>query len=169
MVRQEDAPILGRYFEGLSEATRQRFGPHPFTVAEAQKLCAEIDYARLLRLIAVTGDSGQERVIAYFILTLPVRDSERNRYTAYGIGLEDGRDCTFAPSVADAYQDRGLGSALMPRILDLARRLGFRRMVLQGGTQAANLRGIHFYEKFGFRRVGSFQTKVDNHDMMLTL
>ncbi len=171
LLRPEDAELLGRYFLRLSEETRRRFGPHPFTMEQAQKLCAEINYYDTLRLIAVTEKGGQPQVIAYFILQLGIKEAEKKRYQAHGMVLDECKDCTFAPSVADAYQNRGLGSTLMPKILDLARRFGFQRMVLMGGTQATNYRAIHFYEKFGFRKVGDFLTKggVNNHDMILAL
>lgn len=73
--------------------------------------------------------------------------------------------------MADAYQSRGVGSAMMPSILETVRRLGYRRMVLSGGTRAENHRAIRFYEKNGFRKVGDFKSggDIDNHDMILEL
>lgn len=169
VLRREDAGILGRYFIGLSEATRRCFGPHPFTLEQAQKLCHELDYAKVLRLIVVKGEGEEAEVIAYFILYLGIQDAERRRYAEHGIALDDATDCTFAPSVADAYQNRGLGSACMPLIVDIARQLGFKRMVLSGGTQTANQRAIHFYEKHGFRKLWEFKTQVGNQDMLLDI
>ena len=43
VLRAEDGLLLGRYFEGLSQETRRRFAPHPFTMEEAYKLCADIN------------------------------------------------------------------------------------------------------------------------------
>lgn len=166
VLRSDDARRLGRYFEALSEATTGRFGPHPLDTTAAQQLCNDVDYHRTLRLLALT-ELGE--IIAYFILGLWVAGEERRRYEGYGLVLESERDCTFAPSVADAYQNAGLGSAMMPYVLDIARRLGRRWMVLLGGTQATNYRAIHFYRKFGFRVVGNFVTHVDNYDMVLAL
>ncbi|MBN1287908.1 MAG: GNAT family N-acetyltransferase [Anaerolineae bacterium] len=166
VLRPDDAARLGRYFAGLSKATTERYGPHPFDMATAQQLCDATDYRKTLRLLAVTQAGA---IIAYFILGLWVTGTEQERYAGYGIALDGDRDCTFAPSVADAHQSSGLGSAMMPHVLDTARRLGRRQMVLLGGTQATNYRAIHFYEKFGFRKVGDFTTRVDNHDMVLAL
>ena len=168
-LRPDDGALLGRYFEGLSQETRRRFAPHPFTMEEAHKLCAEIKYRHTLRLIALTDKGEQPEVIAYFIFVLGFGDGEQKCYRARGMPLDSDSDCTFAPSVADAYQNRGLGSALMPQVLDLARRLGRKRVVLSGGVQATNHRAIHFYEKFGFRKVGTFSTEVENYDMILNL
>jgi GNAT superfamily N-acetyltransferase len=168
-LRAEDGLLLGRYFEGLSQETRRRFAPHPFTMEEAHKLCADIDYQHILRLIAVRDPEERPDIIAYFILTLGVRKGEEHRYEARGMPLESDLDCTLAPSVADVYQNQGVGSILMPKVLSLARRLGRKRVVLSGGTQATNHRAIHFYEKFGFRKVGRFATQIENYDMMLDL
>ena len=91
------------------------------------------------------------------------------------MALDPDTTCTFAPVVADAYQSRGVGSALIPGVLDAARRLGFHHMVLSGGTRTANHRAIRFYTKAGFRKVGEFETQgqngttIGNQDMILDL
>ena len=72
--------------------------------------------------------------------------------------------------MADAYQQRGLGSALFPRLVDAARRLGRRRIVLWGGVRADNPRAEYFYRKLGFVECGQFQTRdTNNYDMLLAL
>ena len=169
-----DAQILGQYFIGLSEDTRRRYAPHPFDQETADALCANVDYADTIRMLATlpTGtEGGQEQVIAYFILQLGVRDGERDRYEKLGIALDSGTDCVLAPSVADAFQDRGVGSLLMAHLCAVARRLGRKRMVLMGGTRGTNERAIHFYKKHGFRTVGTFDWPAGflNYDMILDL
>ena len=151
----------------LSQETRDLFGPHPLTMEQGHRLCEEIDYGQTLRMIALIGSAPE--VIAYLILILGVRESEIGRYREHRVVLESETDCTFAPSVADAYQNRRLGSLLMPHVLEVVRRLGYRRVVLSGGTQARNMRAVRFYEKFGFVKVGEFMTKINNYDMILEL
>jgi GNAT superfamily N-acetyltransferase len=163
-----DGELLGRYFEGLSEETRRRFGPHPLTTGEAQDLCARIDRHSALRFVALLPGTAPQ-IIAYFILMLSAGEPETARYKEYGIQLDNAADCAFAPSVADAYQSRGLGSLLMPHIIEVARRMGKRALVLMGGTQSTNTRAVGFYEKFGFERVGSYFTEIENYDMILRL
>jgi len=74
-------------------------------------------------------------------------------------------------SVHDDYQNRGIGTALMVAVIQLADDwLGLRRLELEVWTD--NLAAIHLYEKFGFviegtarqfaRRAGDF---VDAHHM----
>jgi GNAT superfamily N-acetyltransferase len=167
----QDAQILGQYFLGLSDATQQLYGPHPFDQATADALCAQIDYADTIRLIATIGAGDGEQVIAYFILILGAREEEQERYNSLGLPLDSRTDCTLAPSVADAFQNQGVGSAMMRHLILVARRLGRRRMVLFGGTYATNHRAIHFYQKYGFGKVGTFEHPqgVYNHDMLLEL
>ena len=167
LLRSDDHALLGAYFEGLSDETRGRYGPHPLTADFARELCANLDFHSRLPFVAVRDDP--EAIIAYFILDLGVREKDRQRYTERGTALIDADVCTFAPSVADANQSSGVGSALMPGILDVARQLGRTHIVLMGGTTETNFRAIHFYEKFGFRKVGHFQTRVGNWDMILEL
>ena len=161
-----DGEGLGRYFAGLSQAIRGVYGPHPLTYEEGLKLCGAIDYVDTLRFVALAG----AQIVAYFILVLYSLDSDGERYAGYGASLDAATDCTLAPSVADAWLERGLGSALFPHVSRVARRLGFARMVLMGGVRADNPRAVHFYEKSGFRRVGDFWAgNTNNHDMVLDL
>ncbi len=170
-LERSDAAILGPYFLGLSEETRRRYGPHPFDQATADLLCANLNYADTIRWIATISHAGGEQVIAYFILVPGIAEAERKRYTALGITLDTAQDCTLAPSVADAYQNTGLGSRLMAHLKEVARRMGRRWMVLMGGVFVANERAVHFYEKHGFRKVGGFENSpgMPSYDMIMEL
>ncbi len=160
----EDAERLADYFAGLSAETRSRFQPHPLTSVVAARVCTEPDPATLrLVLSAVDG------IIGYFVLETAVRTEDAMRYAGQGVALLSGRDFLFAPSIADAWQDRGLASLAMPHIMALAAAAGARSLVLMGGTQASNARAIRFYEKFGFLRCGGYQTDQWNHDMRLVI
>lgn len=122
-------------------------------------------------MIAITSGAVGERIIAYFILILGIRDDDAQRYLKLNLPLDAATDCTLAPSVADEYQSQGLGSVLMRQLIVLSRQLGRRRMVLWGGTQATNDRAIRFYHKHGFRTVGEFQEPLgfNNYDMIMDL
>ncbi len=172
--RPADRWILGRYFLSLKPATRNIYAPHPFDMATAHQLCAATDYSQILRFIAVADVGGEVRIIAYFLLKLGVLDSDRRHYDALDMPLRDAEDAALAPSVADAYQSRGIGSLILPHIFDLVRRLGRQRVVLWGGTRELNHRAVHFYEKFGFVKVGEFEitrgdTVINNYNMILNL
>jgi GNAT superfamily N-acetyltransferase len=172
----KDAQIVGTYFCGLSEDTRRRYAPHKFDQETADAICANVDYADTIRMLATLPPpagtpGGQEQVIAYFILQLGVRDGDRDRYQRLGIALDSETDCVLAPSVADAFQDRGVGSLVMAHVIAVARRLGRKRLVLMGGVRGMNDRAIHFYKKHGFCTVGTFDWPAGflNYDMILDL
>jgi diamine N-acetyltransferase len=166
LLQAGDAPALGDYFTGLSEATLQRYRPHEFTAEHARHLCATIDNSKVLRLVALTQDDEMPRIVAYFIVILGVRDEDVARYEALGIPLNPETDCTLAPSVADAYQDAGLGSQMMEWMFKVVGKLGRTRVVLWCGVQATNERAKHFYQKHGFTKVGEFYTRFNNWDMI---
>lgn len=193
-----DADALGRYFDGLSQSVRSMYGPHPLNAEHAAVLCASIDYRVLLPFLALVypdpqdlpsqdaapggtpkeefsgavcrGTRKRQDVVGYFLVQLGLRDGDRKRYVDHGHPLIGDECCTFAPCVADAWQQRGLGSALFPHVTACLRRLGRRRFLLWGGVRSDNPRAQHFYRKFGFRHVGDFAAGgVDNLDMVLDL
>jgi diamine N-acetyltransferase len=168
-LRPDDAVRLGEYFAGLSAQTRARYGPHPFDQATAEAICAALDPTEIVRMVATVSPKGGERIIAYMLLKLGVLEKDQRRYAEQGMRLDPATDCTLAPSVADDYQNQGIGSMMMAHLLQLARRLGRRRVALWLGVQATNDRAVHFYTKWGFRKVGEFYTDKNNFDMILDL
>ena len=177
-LRTEDAGILGAYFLGLSPTTRSFYGPHRFDQATADELCASVDSADALRMLACSEAGGETRVIGYFISVMGIKESDTKRFMDLGITLDAENDCTLAPSVADDYQDAGLGSLIMAHVLSVLRKCGKRRLLLMGGVQERNARAAHFYVKHGFQKVGEFKinttvdgeaVQINNFDMILDL
>lgn len=177
-LRSEDAEILGVYFLGLSPTTRSFYGPHRFDQATADDLCASVDSADALRMLACSEVSGATRVIGYFISVMGIKESDTKRFADLGITLDAENDCTLAPSVADDYQNTGLGSLMMVHVLSVLRKCEKRRLLLMGGVQERNARAAHFYVKHGFQKVGEFKTnstidgqsvQINNYDMILDL
>lgn len=120
-------------------------------------------------MVAITGQGHSRRIIAYFLLTFGPGMGEKERFARLGIHLDEKSDCLVAASVADEYQNPGLGSRLFRHVLDVARRCRMKRAILQGGVRSINHRAIHFYEKHGFRKVGQFNNRGNNYDMLLEL
>jgi diamine N-acetyltransferase len=165
-LKPADEDALGNYFLGLSDASKRVYGPHPFDRPTATAVCRGAGQDGSLRLLALSGT----RIIGYFILILGVRDGDRQRYAGFNMALDDATDCTLAPSVADAYQNGGLGSHMMEHLKVMARDLGRKRMLLWGGVRQDNPRARHFYTKFGFVQVGEFfASSVNNFDMIAPL
>jgi putative acetyltransferase len=108
------------------------------SVALREKRFAEADrnYVQLVALIddKVVGNIGLHREIAH------------RRSHAAGIGM----------AVHDAYAGRGVGSALMAAVVELAERWwNIKRLELS--VYADNARAIALYERFGFVREGLFK------------
>jgi diamine N-acetyltransferase len=159
-----DADKISNYFQSLGPESKRRFQPHPLTPEFSALICKESEPTALRSVVECSG-----RIVAYFILEGEMSENEAGRYDHHGIQLQSGEDYLFAPSVADNYQNLGVASAAMPHLLSVARDLGARSLVLMGGTQATNAQAIGFYEKFGFKRFGGYQTDVFNHDMRVMI
>jgi len=163
LLRKDDVELLAEYFLGLSDTTKMLYAPHPFDRETAEKLCAEDD-SSTLRFVTVE-EARPPRLASYFIVFLTLRPGDAARYT--DLPVEDTAE--LAPSVRDDLQSTGLGSLLMPHLLEVSRRCGMRRMVLCGGVQARNRRGFHFYQKWGFVKVREFPSQIMNYDMVRDL
>ena len=116
------------------------------------------------RYVAESGD----RIIAYMLLQPGLIEADRSRYELKNIFFEENTTITFAPSVADDFQNSGLGTKMFNSMLNEVKNEGYKTIVLCGGVQATNARAVHFYEKYGFQHKGSFwHDEKDNHDMTL--
>ncbi len=168
-LRASDIEPLTAYFEGLSEETKGCYGPHPFDRATAEKLCASINHAETVRFVAVLGDdTSTPEFIGYMILT---RQMWPDDIVRYGEHLLQGQSACFAPSVADAYQNQGVGIQMARCVMASARTMGLQQVILMGGVLARNERAHHFYYKLGFVDVGEFRTgqqgEILNYAMVL--
>ncbi len=168
LLAADDVERLGDYFVSLSEETRRRYGPHPFDRETAAKFCADLRPSETQRYVALNED---DEIIAYMILQMSVGEGEITRYAAQGIALDVERDCLLAPSLADAYQNRGIGTPIARQVIASAREQGRRYLVLMGGVRAYNALGIRFYQKLEFQHIADFEhpAGVMNHDMKLDL
>lgn len=150
------------YLQGLSQETRNRFGPHSFTeegIAEVFNRSVEIS-----GYIATELGSGQ--IVAYSLIMTGFLQSDGIRYKLYDVQFPGSGVCTFAPSVGDQWQSSGLGSRMFEFILSEIKKSGFNTMILWGGVQATNFRAVSFYLKHGFVEVGRFFHNGENIDMM---
>lgn len=172
LLTPRDAEVFAAYLEGLGEETQMFFGPHPLNAQAAVDVCEHLNPEDVMRF----GLFETENVmVGYFLLVPGVRKSEIGRYAEKQISLTSDSDCTFAPSLADSCQSKGLGSGVIRRIFEIAVSIGCKRAVLSGGVQERNRRGVTFYTKNGFRKIGEFRTKtkdgteINNLDMICIL
>jgi diamine N-acetyltransferase len=158
-----DLDLLSIYLANLSEETRRRFGPHPF---DRYSLSNVFEQSHLHSGYIAINPSGDE-IAAYSIIRKGFLEHDSPRLSSYGLTLDHSRDCTYAPSVADAWQGKGIGEAMFSFILEDLNAMGFSRMILWGGVQCSNLKAVGFYNKLGFTTLGKFEYHGENHDMIL--
>ena len=133
-IRPEDLEIETEFIQGLSAETRYNrlFSAGTYISPEQMKQLTRIDYARDMALIAtvILDDSEVEIGVARYVLA------------------EDNRTCEFAVTVADAWQHRGIGRALMLNLIDSAAAAGIETMV--GDVLSSNAPMLHFIRALGF-------------------
>jgi L-amino acid N-acyltransferase YncA len=61
----------------------------------------------------------------------------------------------FSVYVERAWRGKGVGHRLLERLIELAREIGYHRMVLS--TFPTNAGGVRLYERLGFSRVGVYR------------
>lgn len=157
-----DLAGLHIYLLSLLPATRQRFGPHSFDTETLYRLYTE-------EPVAGFGAFAGEQLVAYAIIRKGLVPHDRERLMSYPYPLYERGCCTFAPSVADDWQGRGLGGILLQHILEALSREGCRQLVLWGGVQSGNIPAQRYYQKAGFKKLGSFEYYGSNDDMVLEL
>lgn len=156
-----DIDNLFHYLQNLSSETRSRFGPHPF---DKDSIAAFYnDSTDRIGYVAIDTETGD--LIAYSIIKIGFLEHDRTRLESYGLTLENKHDCTFAPSVADAWQGCGIGSNLFHFIITDLKSKAINRIILWGGVQANNERAVVYYHKLGFKTLGQFQYNGENYDM----
>lgn len=165
LLQPSDEHRLLDYLQHLSPETRRRFGPHPFE-REAIRAFYQPEHQNQ-GFVAIEPQS--ESIIAYAIIKHGFLEHDAPRLQGYGLLLNSLTDCTFAPSVADDWQGKGIGSGLFDFIRAQLKEQGKKRLILWGGVQATNERAIAYYLKKGFHRLGTFEYQGPNLDMMLDM
>ena len=108
LVTDDDAR-LAEFLTDLSPSTRQFSTFSSYDITAARDMCHAINRYDKLRLVVelVTEQPGQ--LIALFEFSFDVPAGDRQRFRNYGLDLDTRTDCRFGPTIADAYQNQGLG------------------------------------------------------------
>lgn len=69
--------------------------------------------------------------------------------------------------VRESYTGMGVGKSLFKSVLDEARRLGLKRLVVK--TEKENVRALSFYRKMGFKYVDETVENVHGVDVKITI
>jgi RimJ/RimL family protein N-acetyltransferase len=134
-IHEHDVELERQFIEALSPSSRRfRFldtmrSPSPALLKQLTSINAATDAA----YVAVVDVDGVEREIGVA------------RFSA----LPDAGDCEFAVTVADEWQERGLGTLLMRRLIEIARSRGIMNM--HSSDSADNLGMRKFAEHLHFR------------------
>ena len=137
-IRPEDAGIEQDFVQKLSAESKYfRF------MQSMEKLTplmlarfTQIDYDREMALIAVINEDKPDAHILGVV-----------RY----VSNPDKQSCEFALTVADAWQQKGIGRQLMQRLMTVARDRGIE--IMEGEVLAHNSKMLRLCEKLGFRTV----------------
>ena len=124
------------FFQGLSDQSRhQRFlgGIAALTDAELHQFC-DIDYLRDMAFVATVDDDDGSRIVGV---------------ARYAEG-EPGAGSEIAVTVADNWQNKGLGSALLRHLIQYASELGITRLYSIDAAENGHMRELA--RDFGFVR-----------------
>lgn len=167
IAKKSDAEAIVHYYNQLSEATKQKFAPHPFTTAYLEEQILESkEYIAL-----IAKDSATNKVIGYAITQLWIFDYDIIRWGNYGQSIQNEykQYACFAPSVADAAQHTGIGRQLLEHSIDELKAKEYRYILLWGGVKCSNIAAVQFYLKNNFKLMGHFEYEGGNYDMLLTI
>lgn len=137
LVRHDDARYADAFFQWLSEETRYMRFMYP-----VKELTPEI-------LAGVLTQNGLKRVA---LVVEPVHQVARDPTPAVAIGryvpTEDPAVCEVAITVGDPWQGRGVGRAVLTRLITLAARGGYTAMSAVALTTNSKMVGLA--RSFGF-------------------
>ena len=160
-----DFEKLSDYLFKLSAETAKRFGPHGFDTNSIADIFRKPD--NYMGFIALDTETAE--IIAYSIVKQGFLEHDSSRLRSYGLTLDSKTDCTFAPSVADAWQSQGVGNGLFQFVSSNLHSIGIKRIILWGGVQSDNNKAVGFYRKNGFATLGEFEYNGYNFDMILEI
>ncbi len=161
-IENTDLNILYNYLNNLSCESKSRFGPHAFDKQSIINFYTDNTNTAFIAINTTTNE-----IVAYCIIKTGFLVHDKQRLESYGLQLNNNLDCTFAPSVTDAWQGFGLGVQLLHFIIRQLKTENINRIILWSGVQATNINAIKFYTKSGFSMLGQFEYNGLNYDMML--
>lgn len=159
-----DAEALSYYLRGLGTETQKRFGPHPYTKEAIINF-----YSQQPCRGYIATDTITTGIVAYSIIKMGYLPHDAPRLQLAGITPDAETDCTFAPSVADEWQQCGIGYQMLQFIIADLQTKGIKRIILWGGVQKENIQALHFYQRNNFSITGQFNYQGENYDMIYNI
>ncbi len=152
------------YLHHLSTETKSRFGPHAFDADSVIQFYKADDVTGL-----VAVNSRNNSIIAYALIKHGILHYEKQRLSAYNYPGIESNCITYAPSVADEWQGKGIGKRMFEFLLSDCRQKNIKRVILWGGVRSSNKKALHFYKTLGFVTLGQFEYNGLNQDMLLEI
>ena len=145
--KKTDLHMIKSMFNTLSDDSK-RFLTAEITDERIEGWIENLDYEKALPILSVIKDpNGQERIISG--ASIEFDDSVHGKHkTVLGI------------TVHDDYQNQGLGTIVTRHMIEVARKMGLKKMWLR--VQTDNERAIHVYEKCGFHIEGKLEMEYWN-------
>ena len=139
-IMSEDTDMLWNMFLTLSERSLSHLVP-PFTLERIKGWTSNIDYDRVLTIVAVIGEGDEQRIVGSTSLSFNAQEIFKHK-------------AELGVTVHDDYQNMGIGTAMLKHLLNIARMKKLRKVWLLVNT--SNNRAIHLYKKLGFEIEGKF-------------
>jgi len=144
-LQAQDRAAEAAFIEGLSlQARRYRFlGQVASPSEELVEHLVDLDFVHDVAFAATVHEEGRDRIVGV---------------ARYSVD-PDGATCECAVTVAEAWQERGLGTVLMRHLIEVARARGIRSMY-----------SIDAVENVGMRELAAhlgFRTRLDPRDPTL--
>ena len=133
-IQATDMEMLWEMFSTLSEKSLSNLVP-PFTRERIEGWTGSIDYDKVLTIVAVTKKKSVQRIVGSASLVFNAREVFKHK-------------AELSIAVHEDYQDKGLGTALLRHMLNIAKLKGLRKISLCVNTD--NDRAVHVYKKLGF-------------------
>lgn len=134
-IQESDGSLEREFIARLSpEARESRFLGQVNVSDDLVRRMTQIDFGRDLALVALSSDGGAKLEIGVGRFCL----------------AKDGQSCECAVVVSDEWQQKGLGTLLMRRLIDIARARGIKRMV--SIDLATNIAMRNLAHQLGFER-----------------
>ncbi len=134
-IHESDVEMERRFIEALSPSSRR------FRFLDTMRSPSE---ALLKQMTSIDNATD-----AAYIATIAVDGTEREIGVARFSARPDGHDCEFAVAVADEWQNKGLGTLLVKRLMDIARSRGIGKMHSRDASDNTSMR--KFAEHLHFR------------------
>ena len=134
-IHESDVELERQFIEALSPSSRR------FRFLDTMRSPSEA----LLKQMTAIDNATDAAYVATIEMAGEVREIGVARFSA----RPDGNDCEFAVAVADEWQNKGLGTLLMQRLIDVARSRGIGKMHSSDPSDNTSMR--QFAEHLHFR------------------